>query len=128
MLGRGGSFVLTRIAKFVGSDFLEDMAQFFVEFNEVMGGFRQDLKRKILGSNAHIVVDKVDVLEDSRSSDAAQYTIRSNRVGQLDQGGQYRAEQGSFETQVTLAREDGEWRIDELPSGVVMDRTQFLTS
>lgn len=75
-----------------------------------------------------IVVDKVDVLEDSRSSDAAQYTIRANRVGQLDQGGQYRAEQGSFETQVTLAREDGEWRIDELPSGVVMDRTQFLTS
>lgn len=26
----------------------------------VMGGFRQDLKRKILGSNAHIVVDRVE--------------------------------------------------------------------
>jgi lipoprotein-releasing system permease protein len=26
----------------------------------VMGGFRQDLKRKILGNNAHIVVDRVD--------------------------------------------------------------------
>ena len=24
----------------------------------VMGGFRQDLKRKILGNNAHIVVDQ----------------------------------------------------------------------
>ncbi|MGB3773054.1 MAG: MtrAB system accessory lipoprotein LpqB [Rhodococcus sp. (in: high G+C Gram-positive bacteria)] len=79
------------------------------------------------GANA-IVVDKVDVLEDSRSSDAAQYTVRANRVGQLDQGGQYRAEQGSFEARVTLAREDGEWRIDDLPSGIVMDRTQFLNS
>jgi anion-transporting ArsA/GET3 family ATPase len=41
MLGRGGSFVLKRIAKFVGSDFLEDMAKFFVEFNDVLGGFRE---------------------------------------------------------------------------------------
>ena len=41
MIGRGGSFVLKRIAKFVGSDFLEDMAKFFVEFNDVLGGFRE---------------------------------------------------------------------------------------
>jgi lipoprotein-releasing system permease protein len=26
----------------------------------VMGGFRQDLKKKILGSNAHIVIDRID--------------------------------------------------------------------
>ena len=41
LIGRGGSFVLKRIAKFVGSDFLEDMAKFFVEFNDVLGGFRE---------------------------------------------------------------------------------------
>lgn len=41
MIGRGGSFVLRRIAKFVGSEFLEDMARFFVEFNDVLGGFRE---------------------------------------------------------------------------------------
>jgi anion-transporting ArsA/GET3 family ATPase len=40
LLGRGGSFVLKRLARFVGSDFLEDMARFFVEFNDVLGGFR----------------------------------------------------------------------------------------
>lgn len=41
LLSRGSAFVLKRIAKFVGSDFLEDMAHFFVEFNDVMGGFRE---------------------------------------------------------------------------------------
>ncbi|SFA42617.1 Sporulation and spore germination [Rhodococcoides kroppenstedtii] len=73
-----------------------------------------------------IVVDKIDVLEESRTDDSIEYTIRANRVGQLDTGGQYRAEQGSFETRLTLVLRDGQWRIDELPSGVVMDRTQFL--
>jgi anion-transporting ArsA/GET3 family ATPase len=41
LLSRGTAFVLKRIAKFVGSGFLEDMAHFFVDFNEVMGGFRE---------------------------------------------------------------------------------------
>ncbi len=41
MVGVGGAFVLKRIAKFVGSTFLEDRARFFVEFNDVLGGFRQ---------------------------------------------------------------------------------------
>jgi anion-transporting ArsA/GET3 family ATPase len=41
LIGRSSSFVLKRLAKFVGSDFLEDMARFFVEFNDVLGGFRE---------------------------------------------------------------------------------------
>ncbi len=41
LAGAGGGFVLKRIAKFVGSSFLEDMARFFVEFNDVLGGFRE---------------------------------------------------------------------------------------
>jgi anion-transporting ArsA/GET3 family ATPase len=44
LIGVGGSFILKRIAKFVGSQFLEDMAQFFVEFNDVLGGFRERAK------------------------------------------------------------------------------------
>jgi anion-transporting ArsA/GET3 family ATPase len=44
VIGVGGSFILKRIAKFVGSQFLEDMAQFFVEFNDVLGGFRERAK------------------------------------------------------------------------------------
>src|SRR5256885_93842 len=40
-VGMGAAFVLRRLARFVGSQFLEDMAQFFVEFNTVLGGFRE---------------------------------------------------------------------------------------
>src|SRR5262249_32755631 len=40
-VGMGAAFVLRRLARFVGSEFLEDMARFFVEFNTVLDGFRQ---------------------------------------------------------------------------------------
>ncbi|HZS35726.1 MAG TPA: ArsA-related P-loop ATPase [Polyangia bacterium] len=40
-VGMGAAFVLRRLARFVGSAFLEDMARFFVEFNTVLGGFRE---------------------------------------------------------------------------------------
>jgi anion-transporting ArsA/GET3 family ATPase len=40
LLGRSGSFILKRLAKFVGSRFLDDLAAFFTEFNDILGGFR----------------------------------------------------------------------------------------
>jgi anion-transporting ArsA/GET3 family ATPase len=51
-VGMGAAFVLKRLARFVGSAFLDDMAQFFVEFNSILGGFKErarevfDLLRK----------------------------------------------------------------------------------
>jgi anion-transporting ArsA/GET3 family ATPase len=41
LVGRSGSFVLKRLAKFVGSRFLEDVGVFFTEFNDILGGFKQ---------------------------------------------------------------------------------------
>lgn len=72
------------------------------------------------------IVDKVDVLPESRSGDRASYTIRANRVGQLDPDGVYQAVEGTYEATIRLVRQDGEWRIDELPPGVTLDRPQFL--
>ena len=52
MLGMGGAFVMRGLARFVGSQFLQQMAEFFVEFSQVMTGFRdraqkvQELLRK----------------------------------------------------------------------------------
>ncbi|HEX9101692.1 MAG TPA: ArsA-related P-loop ATPase [Polyangia bacterium] len=40
-VGMGAAFVLKRLARFVGSEFLDDMAQFFVEFNAILGGFKE---------------------------------------------------------------------------------------
>lgn len=41
LVGKTGSFVIKRIAKFVGSKFIDDLAVFFTEFNDILGGFRQ---------------------------------------------------------------------------------------
>jgi anion-transporting ArsA/GET3 family ATPase len=40
-VGMGAAFVLKRLARFVGSAFLDDMARFFVEFNAILGGFKE---------------------------------------------------------------------------------------
>lgn len=40
VIGKTGSFVLKRLAKFVGSQFLNDLAVFFTEFNDILGGFK----------------------------------------------------------------------------------------
>jgi anion-transporting ArsA/GET3 family ATPase len=41
LFGVGGAFVLRGISRFVGSQFLQQMAEFFVEFGEVTAGFRE---------------------------------------------------------------------------------------
>lgn len=40
VVGKSGALVLKRLAKFVGSRFLDDLALFFTEFHEILGGFR----------------------------------------------------------------------------------------
>lgn len=40
VVGRTGTYVLKKLAKFVGSQFIDDLAVFFTEFNDVLGGFR----------------------------------------------------------------------------------------
>ncbi|HVR60738.1 MAG TPA: ArsA family ATPase, partial [Polyangia bacterium] len=40
-LRSGGAMVLRRLAKFVGSQFLDDIGAFLVDFNQVLGGFQQ---------------------------------------------------------------------------------------
>ena len=41
LVGRSGTYILKKLAKFVGSQFIDDLAVFFTEFNDVLGGFRQ---------------------------------------------------------------------------------------
>jgi anion-transporting ArsA/GET3 family ATPase len=40
-VGKTGAYVLKRLAKFVGSKFIDDLGVFFTEFNDILGGFRQ---------------------------------------------------------------------------------------
>jgi anion-transporting ArsA/GET3 family ATPase len=41
IVGKTGAYVLKRLAKFVGSKFIDDLGVFFTEFNDILGGFRQ---------------------------------------------------------------------------------------
>jgi anion-transporting ArsA/GET3 family ATPase len=40
LVGKTGSFVLKRLAKFVGTQFVNDISVFFTEFSDILGGFR----------------------------------------------------------------------------------------
>ncbi|MBF6211004.1 MtrAB system accessory protein LpqB [Nocardia puris] len=75
-----------------------------------------------------LIVDKPDTLRESRSGDQATYVIRAQRVAELAPDGSYRAVEGTVENKIEMTRVDGEWRIDELPDGVVMDKTAFAKS
>nr|WP_246123987.1 MtrAB system accessory lipoprotein LpqB [Nocardia bhagyanarayanae] len=74
------------------------------------------------------IVEKPDTLRESRTGDKATYVIRAQKVGELAPDGTYRAVDGTVENKIEMSRVDGEWRIDELPDGVVMDRTAFNKS
>ena len=41
LVGKTGSYVLKRLSQFVGSRFLDDLAVFFTEFNDILCGLRQ---------------------------------------------------------------------------------------
>jgi anion-transporting ArsA/GET3 family ATPase len=41
IVGKTGSFVIKRLARFVGTKFLDDLSVFFTEFNDILGGFKQ---------------------------------------------------------------------------------------
>lgn len=87
MVGMGGAFVLKRLARFVGSAFLEQMAQFFVEFNQVLAGFHErsqavyDLMRRDFV--AFLLVCSPEPL----STDEALYFHERLRAAQMPMGG-----------------------------------------
>ncbi|MGB2950041.1 MAG: MtrAB system accessory lipoprotein LpqB [Rhodococcus sp. (in: high G+C Gram-positive bacteria)] len=75
-----------------------------------------------------VIADRVDLLTGPRTDDEAQFTLRSNIVGLLAPGGVYQPGAGTVDSAITMVRVDGEWRINELPPGVVMDRSQFFNA
>ncbi|MGB3369554.1 MAG: MtrAB system accessory lipoprotein LpqB [Rhodococcus sp. (in: high G+C Gram-positive bacteria)] len=75
-----------------------------------------------------VIADKIDLLTGPRTDTEAQFTLRSNTVGLLAPGGDYQAGAGTVDSNIRMVQVDGEWRIDELPPGVVVDRSQFFSA
>ncbi|GAA5087685.1 MtrAB system accessory lipoprotein LpqB [Nocardia iowensis] len=71
------------------------------------------------------IVEKPDTLRESRSGDKATYRVRARKVGELSADGAYRATADPLENKIEMTKVNGEWRIDELPDGVVMDSIAF---
>ncbi|KIA63131.1 hypothetical protein FG87_21095 [Nocardia vulneris] len=71
------------------------------------------------------IVEKPDTLRESRSGDKATYRVRARKVGELKADGSYQATADPLENKIEMIRVNNEWRIDELPDGVVMDSVAF---
>ncbi|MGI5216552.1 MtrAB system accessory lipoprotein LpqB [Nocardia sp. CA-290969] len=78
--------------------------------------------------DAHVIVERADTLRESRSENEATYVLRARKVGELAEDGSYHVSDGIIEHKIEMTRVDGEWRIDELPDGVVMEYSAFTQS
>lgn len=61
----------------------------------------------------------------SPSSDTTAIRIRGTAIGHLTSSGSFEAEQSQFQRDVTVVRRDGQWRISDLPPGVVVPLSVF---
>ncbi|WP_459961840.1 MtrAB system accessory lipoprotein LpqB [Nocardia sp. IFM 10818] len=71
------------------------------------------------------IVDTPNTLRESRTDTTASYVVRARKIGELVADGSYRATEGTFETKIEMVKVDGEWRVDELPGGVVVEQSAF---
>jgi hypothetical protein len=74
------------------------------------------------------IVTNTAVLRESQSDSHAVYLVRATRVGMLRGNGVYQSDPGTLEAPVVLSRFGSEWRIDQLPPGVILDRAIFQQS
>lgn len=72
------------------------------------------------------IIDKPDVLPQLRTSDRAEYGIRAQRKGRLTPDGVFAPADGVYDARIVLVRHDGQWRIDELPAGIVLQESLFM--
>ena len=108
----------------------------FVKASSEPGG-RHSAARRFLSEDAArgwdaetsvSLVDKIDVFFEDRTDNSASLLLRAAKVGDLDEMGVFRAEEGTLETRITMVRRGDLWVIDQLPDGVIIDRSQFFNS
>ncbi|EEW50509.1 putative lipoprotein LpqB [Corynebacterium efficiens YS-314] len=73
-----------------------------------------------------VVVDRIDLnTQAGATEDERRIVIRGTQVGTLGSGGVYRPENSELVAEIVMRRVDNEWRIDDLPDGVVLERTEM---
>jgi hypothetical protein len=59
------------------------------------------------------------------STDVTTIRIRGTAIGRLTSSGSFEPDQATFQQDVTVVRRDGQWRISNLPAGVVVPLSIF---
>ncbi|QPK79689.1 MtrAB system accessory protein LpqB [Corynebacterium lizhenjunii] len=74
-----------------------------------------------------LLVDAIDLTTrgSASSGDARTLEVRGNVIGTLEEGGSYITQNGGYEASIELAKVDGQWRIKDLPAGVVIERNEL---
>ncbi len=74
-----------------------------------------------------LLVDAIDIntVSGTKSADERSFAVRGTVIGKLQEGGSYVPENGAYEAEITLRLVDGQWRIDDLPAGIVIERTEL---
>ncbi|APT84193.1 MtrAB system accessory lipoprotein LpqB [Corynebacterium aquilae] len=72
------------------------------------------------------VVDRIDInAQAGGTDDKITYVIRGGVIGALGTGGTFTPKPGETEAIIELVKVDGQWRIDSLPQGVLLERTEL---
>lgn len=79
-------------------------------------------------SGEMFILDKMDIVtEGSVGEGHVTYKVRGNLIGSLGPGGAYTPLFTGYETTYEMVREEGEWRVDDLPNAVIVDRGDFAS-
>ncbi|MCG7276490.1 MtrAB system accessory lipoprotein LpqB [Corynebacterium singulare] len=72
-----------------------------------------------------LVVDSIDLVTSKMDDGVLEYSVRGNIIGRLADGGAYVPDNSRIEATVRLSQFDGQWRITDLPTGAVIERTEL---
>ncbi|MEV8477711.1 LpqB family beta-propeller domain-containing protein [Streptomyces sp. NPDC051173] len=88
----------------------------------------KNVKRKWNPSEVTTVLSEPPKVDVSRTGERKQdFTIALNgkQVARVDDKHAYKPDERDYSTQIRVAQEDGEWRIDALPPGLVLGLADF---
>ena len=72
------------------------------------------------------IVDLIELTsQNTTRPDQRAFTVRGSVIGSIASGGSYVPENSGYETTIRMEQVDDEWRITDLPDGVVFERTEL---
>lgn len=73
-----------------------------------------------------LVLDRIDINSlPGANAESMSFSVRGPVVGSIGTGGVYQPEHGMYEATIELRKQDGQWRIHNLPPGVAVEHTEL---